>query len=310
MTRLTKAYLRPILGMLAGLFLATSTFGQTGDTMNPCTTKTGLYCETYGSGDPVVFLHGLGASIYTWRHVKAPLEGNYQLFLIDLKGFGQSPKPRDNRYSVQDQADLIYQFVLEHDLKNLTLVGNSYGGAVSLLLAIMLCEKDPGRLSKLILIDSGGYDESLPWYLKLLRTPVLGWLTVHLLPNKKLAKTVLDFAYYNDGLITNQQVAAYAKPLGMKNGKYALLKTSKQAIPKDIDKVVAKYPTISVPTLIIWGNKDKVIPLKIGQKLDAAIPCSKLTTIADTGHVPQEETPPPTIELIRDFLKNSIPCPQ
>ncbi len=271
--------------------------------------KTPLYYETYGAGDPIIFLHGLGSSIYTWRNMKAPLEGNNQLFLIDLKGFGQSPKPRDDRYSVQDQADLIYQFIQDHDLKNLTVVGNSYGGAVSLVLSIMLCAKDPGRLIKLILIDSAGYNELIPWYVKLLRAPVLGWLVVHLLPNKCLAKTVLKESYYNDKLITDAQVAAYAKPLGMKNGKYALLKTAKQALPKDIDKVIGKYPTISVPTLIIWGDKDKVIPIKIGQKLHAAIPCSKLTTIPDTGHVPQEETPTPTIALIKDFLKNSIPCP-
>jgi len=272
-------------------------------------TAINLYYETYGSGDPVVFLHGLGASIYTWRNMKAPLEGNNKLFLIDLKGFGQSPKPRDNRYSILVQADLVYQFILEHDLKNLTVVGNSYGGAVSLLLSIRLCAEDPNRLSKLILLDSAGYDELIPWYVKLLRTPVLGWLVVHLLSNKRLAKTVLKESYYNDNLITDAQVAAYAKPLGMKNGKYALLKAAKQAIPKDFEKLIAKYPTISVPTLIIWGDKDKVIPIKIGQKLNAAIPCSKLTTIADTGHVPQEETPIPTVELIKEFLKNSIPCP-
>jgi pimeloyl-ACP methyl ester carboxylesterase len=271
--------------------------------------KTELYYETYGAGDPIVFLHGLGASLYTWRNMKAPLEGNNKLFLIDLKGFGLSPKPRDNRYSIDVQAGLIYEFILEHDLKNLTVVGNSYGGAVSLWLSIRLCAEDPNRLQKLVLIDSAGYDESIPWYVKLLRTPLLGWLAVHLLPNRCLAKTVLKESYYNDKLITDAQVAAYATPLGMTNGKYALLKTAKQALPKDIDKVIAKYPTISVPTLIIWGDKDKVIPIRIGQKLDAAIPCSKLTTIPDTGHVPQEETPDPTIALIKDFLKNSIPCP-
>lgn len=277
--------------------------------MTQCTTKTGLYCETYGSGDPIIFIHGLGASLYTWRNMKAPLEANNKLFLVDLKGFGQSPKPRDNRYSLYDQADLIYQLILEHDLKNLTVVGNSYGGAVSLVVSIRLCAENPNRLSKLILIDSAGYDELIPWFVHLLRTPVLGWLVVHLSSNKKLAKTVLDESYYNDNLITAAQIAAYAAPLGMKNGKYALLKTAKQAIPKDFKKLIAKYPTISVPTLLIWGDKDKVIPIKIGQKLDAAIPCSKLTTIADTGHCPQEETPIPTIDLVKDFLKNSIPCP-
>ncbi|HKO42829.1 MAG TPA: alpha/beta hydrolase [Pyrinomonadaceae bacterium] len=268
-----------------------------------------LYYETYGSGEPMVFLHGLGASIYTWRKVKDPLAAGNKLFLIDLKGFGKSPKPRDDRYSSLDQADLIYDFILENDLKNLTVVGNSYGGAISLLLAIRLCAENPNRLSKLVLIDSAGYNKLIPWYVTLLRIPILGWLMVHLASNKTLAKTVLEESYYNDQLITDADVEAYAEPLGMENGKYALLKAAKQAIPSDFEGWIAKYPTISVPTLILWGEYDTVIPVEIGEMLDAAIPCSKLTIIPNTGHIPQEETPTPTIELIKDFLKNSIPCP-
>jgi pimeloyl-ACP methyl ester carboxylesterase len=268
-----------------------------------------LYYETYGSGDPIVFLHGLGASIYTWRKVKDPLAAGNKLFLIDLKGFGKSPKPRDDRYSILDQADLVYDLILANNLTNLTLVGNSYGGAVCLVLAIRLCAETPNRLSKLILIDSAGYNKLLPWFVRLLRLPILGWLMLHLAPNTMLAKTVLKEAYYNDNLITAADVEAYATPLGMENGKYALLKAAKQAIPEGFEGWIARYPTISVPTLILWGEFDTVIPVEIGEMLDAAIPCSKLTSIPNTGHIPQEETPLPTIELIKDFLKNSIPCP-
>ena len=268
-----------------------------------------LYYETYGSGAPIIFLHGLGASIYTWRKVKDPLAAGNKLFLIDLKGFGKSPKPRDDRYSIVDQMDLLYDLIIENDLRNLTVVGNSYGGAVSLLLAIRLCAETPNRLSKLILIDSAGYNKLLPWFVRLLRLPILGWLTLHLAPKTMLAKTVLKEAYYNDNLITAADVQAYATPLGMENGKYALLKAAKQAIPEGFEGWIARYPTISVPTLILWGEFDTVIPVEIGEMLDAAIPCSKLTSIPNTGHIPQEETPIPTIELIKDFLKNSIPCP-
>src|SRR5688500_5260558 len=116
------------------------------------TTKTELHHETYGDGDPVLCLHGLGACLYTWRNLVEPLSQNHKLILVDLKGCGDSPKPRDGRYSVQDQSELIYRFIQHHDLKNLTLIGSSYGGAVALMLATMLCEMDRGRLSKLILI--------------------------------------------------------------------------------------------------------------------------------------------------------------
>ena len=288
--------------MLCGTGLSQVNKMKSIPTSEPCTTRTGLYCEIYGKGDPILALHGLGASIYTWRKLVEPLQKDHKLILVDLKGAGKSPKPHDNRYSIQEQADLIFQFIREHDLKNLTLMGNSYGGAVSLLVTLKLNEEKANRLSKLILIDSGGYNESLPWHLKLLRTPILGWLAIHIMPPKCSARTVLRYSYYNKSLITKEQIAAYAEPIASPGGRYALLKTAQQAIPKDIDKLIAQYPNITIPTLILWGREDKVIPLKIGRKLDAAIPDSTLLIIEKTGHVPQEETPEETTRHILRFL--------
>src|SRR5947207_15696652 len=100
-----------------------------------------LYHESYGEGQPLLCIHGIGASLYSWRNFIGPLEKDNQLILIDLKGCGKSPKPNDTRYSTLDHAELIHQFILEHDLKNLTLVGNSLGGALSLLVSIIIMEK-------------------------------------------------------------------------------------------------------------------------------------------------------------------------
>ena len=115
----------------------------------------GLHFSIYGkSGDPILAIHGLGASMYTWREfLKEPQPfKDYQLILIDLKGAGDSPKPYDNNYSILTQRDLVLQFITDRKLKNLTLIGNSYGGAVALLLAIELCKHNNGVLSKLILL--------------------------------------------------------------------------------------------------------------------------------------------------------------
>lgn len=275
---------------------------------SPCSSTTGLHCEIYGSGDPVLALHGLGASVYSWRKLKGRLP-EHTLILVDLKGHGESPKPPDKHYSIQEQAELVRQFILEHDLKNLTLMGNSYGGAVSLLVAIRLCKEEPGRLSNLILIDSGGYNQDLPWHLKLLRTPGLGWLALHLGPPKLNALTVLLYAYSKKRLITWEQTKAYAKPIASPGGRHALLQTAKQALPDNIDEITSKYPTINIPTLILWGRDDKVIPLAIGEMLDQAIPDSRLVLIEQAGHVPQEEKPEETIPPILKFLKdpNSLP---
>ncbi|HBB88651.1 MAG TPA: hypothetical protein DC047_13655 [Blastocatellia bacterium] len=296
-------------------------FAKCGDTPPPMPTpdksgctKTGLYYAIYGTGQPLLALHGLGASMYSWREfvkVKDTFPG-YQIILIDFKGSGNSAKPHDKNYSILTQRDLVLQFIQELNLRNLTLVGNSYGGAVSLSVAIKLCEpQSPKILSRLILIDSGGYDLLLPWYLKLLRTPVLGWLVLHILSARQSADTVLKDAYYNKDLITEPQIDAYAAPIGARGGRYALLQIAKGVIPPNIGKITAQYPSINVPTYILWGLNDKVIPLKIGEMLHAAIGGSRLELINECGHVPQEEKPAETICWMRDFLGlPPIPCPK
>ena len=302
------------------LFCCASAFAKCGDTPVPMPppdkagcTKTGLYYAIYGTGQPLLALHGLGASMYSWREFvkeKNTFPG-YQIILIDLKGSGNSAKPHTKNYSIKMQRDLVLQFIQEQNLKNLTLVGNSYGGAVSLLVTLKLIEQKSNVLTKLILIDSGGYNKLLPWYLKLLRTPVLGWLALHILTPEEAAGTVLKNAYYDDRLITQEQIAAYAAPIAAHGGRYALLRIAKGSIPKDINKITEQYPSINVPTFILWGLNDEVIPLEIGKMLNAAVKGSRLDTINECGHVPQEEKPAATICWMREVLGlPSIPCPK
>ena len=271
--------------------------------MTKPTSKIELHYEAYGEGDPVLCIHGLGACLYTWRNLIEPLSKDHQLMLVDLKGYGASPKPRDGRYSVRDQAELIYQFIQQHNLKNLTLIGTSYGGAVSLMVALMLCEDGEGRLSKLILIDSAGYNESLPWHFNLLKKPVVGWLSIHLMPGKASTRRVLRYVYYDKRLITKEQIASYSRPVRTRGARQALLETARQAIPENIDELTERYKEICVPTLIIWGEEDRVIPLKIGKMLAEAIPDSKLVVLPEIGHAPHEEAPVKTVALIREFLR-------
>jgi pimeloyl-ACP methyl ester carboxylesterase len=180
-----------------------------------------------------------------------------------------------------------------------------------LYLAIRLCKEHPNRLSKLILIDSAGYDKDLPTFLKILRTPLLGWLAVHLLSPEQQACTVLRASYFDDRKITEEQIAAYARPIGSRGGRYALLQTARQAIPKNLKEIISQYPSITVPTLILWGLEDEVLPLKIGQMLHEAIPGSRLELINNCGHVPQEERPEETICRVAEFLGLPFePCPK
>lgn len=264
---------------------------------------TGLHYQEFGSGDPILAIHGLGASSYSWRKLKDRLP-DHKLILIDLKGHGESFKPRDTSYSIPDQAELVLQFIREHDLRNLTLMGNSYGGAVSLMVAIRLCNEEPERLSKLILICSGGYNQDLPWHLKLLRAPLLGSLSLYLFPATLNTLTVLRYSYYKKRLITWKQCKAYAAPICSPGGRHALIQVAKQAVPDNFEELTAQYPTISVPTLLIWGRNDRVIPLSIAEQLNRDIPNSKLVVLDNVGHVPQEEKPEETIAALLNFLND------
>ncbi|MBE3110073.1 MAG: alpha/beta fold hydrolase, partial [Acidobacteria bacterium] len=93
-----------------------------------------LFVEEKGEGKPVLLIHGFGASTFTWRGVAPELAQDNHVIAVDLKGFGQSDKPLDERYAASDQAALLAQLIEARDLRDLTLVGHSYGGGIALLL--------------------------------------------------------------------------------------------------------------------------------------------------------------------------------
>ena len=309
MRLLTSSVLRRTsFGIGATLLMLIPAWGQSNPQKVSVQSCAGLYCEMSGRGDPIIALHGLGASLYSWRELVGKIP-NHQLILIDFRGAGKSPKPRDKDYSTHKQAELIYQFIREKNLKNLTLMGNSYGGAVALLVALRLGEttEDSERLSRLILIGSGGYKEGLPGHLKILRTPIAGRLA--LLAQKTAIRKVLRDSYYDKCGIIDEQIDAYVEPIRSSEGRHAVVQMAKQTVPKDIDQITEKYRSIKVPTLILWGEDDRILRPKTACRLHDDIKTSKLVVIKYAGHVPQEEQPSATICQINLFLGSNILCP-
>ena len=259
-----------------------------------------LYKEVYGSGPPMLCLHGLGASMYSWRNFIEPFSQSHTLILVDFKGCGKSSKPRSSTYSIEEKVNDIYDFIIEENLSDLTLVGNSLGGAIALMLALRF-QNNPNRLSKLVLIDSAGDKNYMPSHLKLIRS-VLGGPIIHGAPSRLAAKMTLKACYFDKSKITPEQVTAYATPIAGADGRYALLQTARHCIPNDADELISKLAQIRLPTLIVWGREDKVIPLRVGELLHEILPNSTLEVIEQCGHVPQEEKPRETVEIIRRFL--------
>jgi len=260
-----------------------------------------LHVEETGSGAPLVALHGFGASTYTWREVLGSLARCHHVYAVDLLGAGLSAKPRHAGYSMRDQAARVVALIDARGLQGITLVGHSFGGGVALLVALELIAT-PGRLAKLVLFDSPAYQQALPGFIRALRLPVIGPLIQHLTPLSFQVRTVLRAAFYDHSRFTDEVVAAYAAPLGMPGGREALRATALQIVPPDIDAISARYATIDVPTLIVWGRHDRIVPVAIAERLNQAIPGSRLIIVDDCGHVPHEELPQQVRAPLDEFL--------
>ena len=255
-----------------------------------------------GRGRPILLLHGFATSSFTWQAIAPELAKNHRVIAVDLRGFGASDKPLDDRYSIFDQADAIEALIEQENLKDLTIVGHSFGGGVTLALAMRAAGQRHPRLRNIVLIDSIAYKQPIPIFFRLLQVPVLGEISMTLVPPEFQAAQGLRLAYYDRDKITSRAVAEYANTLYSPAAKHALTKTVEQIIPPNYEEVAEKYKTIKIPALVVWCTGDKVVPPFFGHRLRADLPSSELVMFSDCGHMPQEERPEDTVRAIQGFL--------
>ena len=261
-----------------------------------------LYTVERGEGPPVLLIHGFGTNTFTWRHISPDLARDHKVIAVDLKGFGRSDKPFDERYAAKDQAELLTELILERNLRNLTVVGHSFGGGVALLLALEADTRLKGRIARLVLLDTIAYPQAIPVFFKLLDRPVLSQVGVRMAPPTVQIQMALRIAYYDNSKIGDDEVAAYAEPMKTAAGKHALIHSARQIMPPDVEKIAARYTTIQLPTLILWCDHDRIVPVEIGLKLAREMPNASFRIIDECGHMPQEEQPEATMLQIRQFL--------
>jgi pimeloyl-ACP methyl ester carboxylesterase len=258
-----------------------------------------------GQGRPVLLLHGFGACAYSWRFLAPALAREHRVIALDLKGCGLSDKPRDGKYAVSDQADMVAAFIKARELHDLAVVGHSMGGAVALLTYFQVQRQDPARLRRLVLIDSAGYPQKLPWFIWLARLPLVDPLLSRLLSARFAAALVLKKCFYDKDKVTAEMVDTYAFYGSLPGAREAVLETARQIVPADWAAVTARYKTINIPVLIIWGEEDTVVPLQVGRHFRRDIPDSQLVVIPNCGHIPPEEDPGETTRLVEGFLKKN-----
>jgi pimeloyl-ACP methyl ester carboxylesterase len=261
--------------------------------------------EIHGNGSStIVFLHGFGASVETWRDMQLPLSPGNTLIFLDLKGFGLSSKPDDAKYSLEDQAEIVLAFLKAHHFHDITLVGNSYGGAVSVFTYLRdRSDHAPGIVRRLILIDAAAYVQTFPFFIDILKKPIINWVVMNLVPTEIVSSVILHYLFYDDNKLSDERITRHAEFLGQPGSYNSFATCAGQIVPANPDSISALIKTIAVPTLIIWGANDPAIPLEHGQRLHRDIQNSKLVIIPNCGHIPQEESPEETVNAISNFLE-------
>jgi len=251
----------------------------------------------------VVFLHGFGTASETWDDIRPLISQHGSLYLVDLKGFGLSSKPKDGDYTPDEQANIVAALIRHHNLRDCVLVGHSYGGRVALL-AYRKLQAQRGPMPKgLVLIDPAVYPQKLPSYIAMLRRPVINRLLFLLTSSSFRARYTLNRVFYNKGAITPQRVARYTRFLDVPGARHSFVAAARQIDKGDPAEASAHLAEVVGRTLVIWGAHDPVIAVSQGHQLRDELPHASLVVAPGSGHVPHEEEPAPVAAAILEFLR-------
>ncbi|HYL38760.1 MAG TPA: alpha/beta hydrolase [Bryobacteraceae bacterium] len=244
-----------------------------------------------GAGPTVILLHGLGGDGTNWALTTPALAKNYHVLVPDQIGFGESPKPMIN-YRVATLVDFLAAFTKKLGITKATLVGNSLGGWT----AIAYTLAHPDQVERLVLVDSAGYS--------LTRTGVQGSReTLTFLDPSSVAveKILMQTILANKAMVTDAFAeSAFAEHL-RKNDGYTIDRFI-ESILRNEDVVDGKLGAIKVPTLVVWGREDALIPLPAGELMSKEIAGSSMVILDHCGHVPQLECAVPFDTALMKFL--------
>ncbi|WP_312471184.1 alpha/beta hydrolase [Neobacillus sp.] len=256
-----------------------------------------VYYEFYSnqtSDRTFVLLHGFLSSTFTYRHLISLLKKEYQVLSLDLPPFGKSAKCNRYVYSYKNLAQTVIKLTESFGLKKMTFIGHSMGGQIVLNIlhmmpeladnAILLCSSSYLKRSKLPLI--------LTSYVPYFHLFVKYWFA------RTGVKKNLQDALYNHSIINDEMINGYLQPFLQDEIFVALTRMIRH---REGDLPAHILNQIKTPCLLIWGDHDKSMPLKVGEKLNKDLVNSELIVLKETGHALPEERPHEVYEYIKDF---------
>jgi len=234
-----------------------------------------------GQGEPLLILHGWGASADSWIQVQDFLSKDFQVITLDLPGFGRSDLPPEV-WNLECYVEFIFAVLKELNLQNFYLLGHSFGGSIAVKLAVI----HPDKIKKLILVDAAVVRKP-----KSILKRILGFFAgiislFNFLPGYKFLRK------YFYRLVLRK--TDYLKTAGV------MKEVFKKVVSEDLKYYCSK---IDIPTLIIWGKKDKITPLKDGLLIHKLIPNSEIVIMDEARHVPNLSHPKKLAQIIKENLR-------
>lgn len=263
-----------------------------------------------GKGPLVLLIHGMAGSATTWKQVMPALGEHFTVLAPDLLGHGESDKVKGD-YSLGSMASTLRDLIVALGYKRATVVGQSYGGGIAMQLAYQY----PERCERLVLVDAGGLGKEVNPLLKMLTLP--GSEAVLLVacapPVRHVVETIGRIAFGKklaDATVIPELWRSYSS-LGTMEGRRAFLRTLRAVIDprgQSISATEKLYMAAGIPTLIIWGEDDRIIPVEHARAAHAAIPGSWLEIIEGVGHYPHCEAPERFVEALTEFIESTRPA--
>lgn len=262
-----------------------------------------------GTGPVLVLLHGIAGSSETWLPVMRLLQRDYTVLAPDFLGHGGSAKPPGD-YSLGNLAAGLRDFLHILEVERATVVGQSYGGGVAMQFAYQF----PERCERLVLVDAGGLGREVSWMLRLVTLPGAEYLLPVLFsaPVRDCGDSMIRFLRDRGIRYTRAtEVWRSFASLTEASNRDAFVRTMRAVIEPGGQAVSAMdrlYLVAGMPALIVWGDKDKIIPLSHAYQAHEAIPNSRLEIMKGVGHFPHVEEPFRFVEIVVDFLRTTEPC--
>ena len=252
-----------------------------------------------GKGFPIVLVHGTASSLHTWDAWTNELKKTNRVIRMDLPAFGITGPNKNADYSIESYTTFLHSFVEKLNLEKFHLAGNSLGGNI----AWNYAAEHPAKVEKLILVDASGLptNKEPPAIFKMAKTSVLRSLFLYVTPKMLITKNIKE-VYADDDKVTDELVTRYHKMALRAGNRQAFIDRTKTGFKLDAKINTDRLKSIQTPTLLIWGAKDLWIPLDNGKRMNRILVNSKLEVLENSGHVPMEENPKESLELLKNFL--------